>query len=290
MEFVRSLPYDHPFRWDATPVGGSKLWRPDELGADLALWLDAEDAASITLNGTDVAQWDDKSGNGNDASQATAANQPAYVATGFNSKPSIDFVGSSEQLTTSYVLDFPFSISAAVQNDIASGNVRGAVGSGTRRPALGILTAAPAQNAFALWNPDLDRGAYINNTQTTVPVILYSDAASDDRLGWNIYVDGSNAGQANENVSTLNPADIVRIGYTGSGSEYWNGDISEVVIASQSLSTSDRQKLEGYLAWHWELEANLPVGHPYASTPPIVAAQVDDAPIFLFFRKKPWRP
>ena len=242
------------------------MWEPSELGADLALWLDAADASTITLNGSTVSQWDDKSGNDRHASQATAANQPAYLATGFNSNPSIDFDGSNDQLTTSYVLDFPFSISAAVQND--SGGVRGAVGSGSRRPALGILNAAPAIDSFALWNPDRDRGAYINNTQNTVPVILYSDAASDDRLGWNIYVDGSNAGQANENISTLNPADIVRIGYTGTSSEYWNGRISEVVITSQPLSTADQQKLEGYLAWKWGLTANLPSNHPYKLAPP----------------------
>ena len=247
---------------------GTIPWTPSQLGASLALWLDAEDTSTITLNGSNVSQWDDKSGNGRHASQATAVIQPAYLATGFNSNPSIDFDGSNDQLTTSYALDFPFSISAAVQNDVASGSVRGAVGSGLRRPALGILSAAPAQNSFALWNPDRDRGAYINNTQTTVPVILYSDAASDDRLGWNIYVDGSNAGQVNENISTLNPANIVRIGYTGNGSEYWNGRISEVVITSQLLSTDDRQKLEGYLAWKWGLTANLPSNHPYKLAPP----------------------
>jgi hypothetical protein len=52
LELVNRLPYDHPYRWDGTEVGGQKLWRPDELGASLALWLDAEDAASITLNGS----------------------------------------------------------------------------------------------------------------------------------------------------------------------------------------------------------------------------------------------
>ena len=63
------------------------MWNPSELGASLALWLDAEDTSTITLNGSNVSQWDDKSGNGRHVSQATAANQPAYLATGFNSKP-----------------------------------------------------------------------------------------------------------------------------------------------------------------------------------------------------------
>jgi hypothetical protein len=56
-------------------------WNPAQLGADLALWLDADDASTITLNGSTVAQWDDKSGNGKHMVQATASAQPTYTTT-----------------------------------------------------------------------------------------------------------------------------------------------------------------------------------------------------------------
>ena len=65
-------------------------WTPAELGADLALWLDAEDTASITLNGSTVSQWNDKSGNNYHMSQATGALQPRYVAAGMNGKPTLN--------------------------------------------------------------------------------------------------------------------------------------------------------------------------------------------------------
>jgi hypothetical protein len=55
-------------------------WTPADLGASLALWLDAADASTITLNGSNVSQWDDKSGNDRHASQATASFQPLYQA------------------------------------------------------------------------------------------------------------------------------------------------------------------------------------------------------------------
>lgn len=83
MEIVRQLPYDHPYRWDGTLFGGPKLWRPNELGSSLAMWLDAEDTSTITLNGTTVSQWADKSGNGRNAAQPTAVNQP-FLAVGRN--------------------------------------------------------------------------------------------------------------------------------------------------------------------------------------------------------------
>lgn len=60
------------------PVIWSKFpWTPAQIST--ALWLDAADASTITLNGTTVSQWNDKSGNGRNAVQVTAASQPVYV-------------------------------------------------------------------------------------------------------------------------------------------------------------------------------------------------------------------
>jgi hypothetical protein len=40
------------------------------------LWLDASDLTTITLSGSNVTQWDDKSGNGRNLTQGTAAARP----------------------------------------------------------------------------------------------------------------------------------------------------------------------------------------------------------------------
>lgn len=59
--------------------GGARgPWTPAQL--QTALWLDAADASTVTLNGSTVSQWSDKSGNGRNATQSTAASQPAYAA------------------------------------------------------------------------------------------------------------------------------------------------------------------------------------------------------------------
>lgn len=48
----------------------------------LALWLDASDAATVTLDGSsNVELWADKSGNGRNATQSTVLNRPNYSAT-----------------------------------------------------------------------------------------------------------------------------------------------------------------------------------------------------------------
>lgn len=65
--------------------------------AGLVLWLKAD---SLALNDGDaVASWTDSSGNGNTASQGTAANKPTYKAAIINGKPVVRFDGSSDFLT-----------------------------------------------------------------------------------------------------------------------------------------------------------------------------------------------
>jgi hexokinase len=58
------------------------------------------------------------------------------------------------------------------------------------------------------------------------------------------------------------------VGTGANGSYYWKGYIAEVAIYNNVLSTGDRQKIEGYLAWKWGLQGNLPAGHPYKTISP----------------------
>jgi hypothetical protein len=49
--------------------------------------------------------------------------------------------------------------------------------------------------------------------------------------------------------------------------EYWSGFIGEVIYYTESLTTLQIQQIEGYLAWKWGLQANLPVAHPFKNNP-----------------------
>jgi hypothetical protein len=249
----------------ATPTG----WTPAALGTNLSLWLDADEASTITLNGSTVSQWNDKSGNGRHATQGTASAQPAYTASGLNGRPVLTFDSTNDFLGTALTLPHPLSMYAVAQfNPLGGVNARAILGSGNLSYALGYLNAAPASNAYALWNPNVNGGAYINNTTGLGPVVVGSTTASNDENTWNTYVNGSNAGQTISDTGTPNAPSPILIGWTGNGSEYWSGPIAEVVVLSQTMTTADRQRVEGYLAHKWGLTANLPAGHPYTTTPP----------------------
>lgn len=56
--------------------------------------------------------------------------------------------------------------------------------------------------------------------------------------------------------------------YNGGGNNAVGYAIHEIIICDAVPSETVRQKLEGYLAWKWGIEANLPVDHPYKAAAP----------------------
>jgi hypothetical protein len=49
---------------------------------------------------------------------------------------------------------------------------------------------------------------------------------------------------------------------------YLTGFIQEVLIYNSVLTGTQRQELEGYLAWKWGLQKSLPGSHPFFNFPP----------------------
>lgn len=66
---------------------------PPRLG--FSAWLDASQASTLTLSGSDVVEWRDVTINGYDFT--VPSNAPTYNATGFNGKPTIAFASASSQ-------------------------------------------------------------------------------------------------------------------------------------------------------------------------------------------------
>jgi hypothetical protein len=249
-------------------VGG--LWTPDELGADLALWLDAEDTASITLNGSNVSQWNDKSGNNRHVSQGVAASQPAYSATGFNNKPTIQHDGvndflladttaqaiGSQAFTLLGAIRFPTSISIgsyiiSLRETSGQSMTRGYL----YRTSNTFLSAWGDPFAAAPSIPVVD------GTNNILGVQRRTGGVAEN------FVNGVAGGSITATFPS--PFGRMSLGALLQG-EFTDSWFSEVVISTGTMTTTDRQKLEGYLAWKWALEANLPVDHPYKTTPPTV--------------------
>ena len=62
------------------------------------LWLDADDASTITSSSGNVSQWNDKSGNGYHVTQATGTAQPKTGTVTRNGRNVLDFAGTDDRL------------------------------------------------------------------------------------------------------------------------------------------------------------------------------------------------
>ncbi|CAB4200295.1 hypothetical protein UFOVP1355_38 [uncultured Caudovirales phage] len=267
IELVRRLPYDHPYRWDGTLFGSPKLWQPSQIATDL--WLDAEDTSTITLNGSTVSQWNDKSGNNRNAVQATAVNQPTYNTTGLNGKPALDTSAGSRAMRSSFGSTITVDAINVFVVFKATAIVGGAQLFDVRNSANGLpLFDDSASTGF---------GARVRNDSSVLTGLTsFGSNTTNNNLSSYSFQNGLIENRLNGVGRTASASGSVtcdRIGIFGSGISAPSATsaqavLGEMVVVLSTVSATDTQRVEGYLAWKWGLEANLPVDHPYKNAPP----------------------
>jgi hypothetical protein len=244
-------------------------WTPSRLGGALQLWLDAADSTTLTTTASSVSQWRDKSGYGNNASQATAALQPTLTSTAINDLPALSL--SSDQLDIpSLVLTgqgYTFFVAATMTTSTASnGRLLAAKATGVFGDAFDptswtiLMRSGTSANLTAVHNSV--QPSNIGSVSYSTPFIVDSEL----NAGVRIFINGTAAGSS-ATSSDLNTTAGVRIGNDMEGSggtQYWNGLIGEI-ICGRELSDAEKQLVRGYLAWKWGTTASLPNDHPYKS-------------------------
>ena len=133
------------------PPQGRRQFDPFAVGQPVLLF---DAAKGITLNGADVSLWADQSGNGNDVSQGTAADQPLWNASDadFNGQPSIEGDGVSESITavTGLLTAQPNTIFMVYKRISGGGRFFDTSGTAARQIMYGNMTiyAGTAQALF----------------------------------------------------------------------------------------------------------------------------------------------
>ncbi len=240
-------------------------WTPAELGSSsLALWLDASDAGTITLSGSTVSQWNDKSGNNRHVAQATATKKPSYANNILNGLSAVSFDGSDDSLFASAAT---ITLSQPVHRFIACKFL-------TKTSKSVVFVSYTSAPSFFFYNGE-NAGQWVFDAGSS---ISYGTAdTSNNHIHYNhvngassyVSVDGTTTltGPGNPGANTLQG---VRIGHQrGEYPGYaFQGYVYEVVLVQGTLTADNRQKVEGYLASKWGLQANLPADHPYKSAAP----------------------
>jgi hypothetical protein len=141
--------------------------------------------------------------------------------------------------------------------------------------------------ALTLYNSDTTTGASlafagVNDVFLAKysPTGFISGAASTVYSGGypassNILVDGTYTPSSfspfvnGSNVTALAGTTAAATGlFIGGPSNYFNGSLSELLIYAATLTTTQRQQVEGYLAAKWGLLSSVVSGHPFKSIPP----------------------
>ena len=249
------------------------LWTPARLPG-LQLWLDADDDTTITLTGNRITGWDDKSGNGNNASQGVVGNSPTYNTATINSKKVVNFsagTGSRRFMTTPYPPALNRTIGAVVRYSTVSGLT----------PIMGAREALNERSYFGASNGTVRigvgdkstlNGNSVSTSVTYTQILKHGDETGSKKAFH--YLDGTNdivnqdfggdiGSDQNYMIGGFNDAGSIHVSTYG-------GLVAELVITNNMMSDSDRQKLEGYFAHNWGHAASLPADHPYKSSAPTV--------------------
>lgn len=248
--------------------GAAQAWTPAQLGSTLSLWLDAEDTATITLNGSTVSQWDDKSGAGNHVSQATATAQPLYQAAGFNGKPCCDFDNVDDFLGNSSVTNLTNTgdlfFAAVFQMRAGAGSYRPVIGhsnaSLTTAPSGSpVLQRISTTNAIGAHNTAV-AATFIKVDVVSIDVqriATYGRSGGTLGNGGAVTVTATGPSQptyltdATQTWNTSSGPSIKIGGRQAAALGPFDGLICEVLACNTKPTNDTRQKVEGYLAWKW---------------------------------------
>lgn len=254
-----------------------QLWTPANITT--ALWLDAADASTVTTVSGAVSQWNDKSGNGRNASQSTTTARPAYTSGGLNSLNVLTFDGDDTLVGNAQIANpgFGMFIVCSFNNNT------------TRMAALDIGSAGGAfrfcsieQNTFQSLQQRY--GFYVTNSSQQSSVATSSGYKI--MLATSAAIAGSNVAttttyRINGSGATLTPTapgvnyETIAAGYTVGGitgitSSRLVGSVAEVIAFSALVDTLTIQRIEGYLAHKWGLTASLPADHPFKTAAPTI--------------------
>ena len=249
----------------------------------LYAWYDAADSAAVTLNGSTVSEWRDKSGGGRHVSQGTAGSQPTYTTAGQNGKNCLTFssAGSGRRLVAATASDWAFlhdGLSLYGMFIVASSSGSSGIGA--------VHTYVSTRGAYNTYNVrgfdmahDYGGVAANNNIRASISgtagmvgrrdmsatgldvVRCYSilgdpaNATSTARLAFTHSASGTSSATSSANTAqTGDPLGVLNIGNVASGSTFpLAGKICEIIFYNRAtaITSTESAAIVAYLTRKW---------------------------------------
>jgi hypothetical protein len=222
----------------------------------LVLWLDADDAASVTRDAAGrVGRWADKSECGHHARQDESAAQPQYVPEALGGKPVLRFGGSAFlNLGQPAALDFrrgqPFTIAVVYKVRGKDSGTFISKGGGTANERAYQFYVAPGRSGAITYGVMRESP---RASETNVAVETCDGSQAD------LFVNGTpslsfKAGNASSDVDVLIGARRQDTDNTGTFYPL-KGDLAEILVYDRALSAQELRQLGDYLKTKYSLEA-----------------------------------
>jgi hypothetical protein len=220
--------------------------------AGLEIWLDGNDAntlydaasgGSLTASGGDVKRWEDKSGNNRHFAEAGAL-VPSRVSSAINGKDAVRFESPStatiERLTiasgTFSAADFDNCFTVTQSSDTTYVFVTSSSTNGAYINVAQSGSNSGTSSGITIGDRRIN-GASATNTRNAFFTAMGSTPALVSALN----MSAQNAAFAN-----------LRLNYSFGGTgEVSDGYLAEMLVYSGTLSTTDRDAIESYLANKW---------------------------------------
>lgn len=219
------------------------------------MWLDSADSSTITyVSGVNISNWNDKSGRGNNATVSGTA-YATYTSNAVlfnNSLYTTPYTGVPNNETAFIV--FSTSNGATTNAALIGTSQNGARGiwagysgfTGGGFQAVGVVRAGEA------WVAGSPANSVPNLTTTIATVTTTTNSATALRL---------NGSTTTYTGGASYSAGLTYLGRENSTSFGYIGYAMEIIFYNVVLSTSQRQRVEGYLASKWNV--TLASNHPY---------------------------
>ena len=233
-------------------------WTPSKITTEL--WLDAADVNTISKDGNNkVSQWNDKSGNSIHLSQENSDYKPTYNT----NTNSIDFDGINDNLQSA----------SLNSSDLTSNN-------GTVFNLFSVVAFTSGVNWFNFeetpsrrinfetndrWDWVNDQAGKLENWSDTLTSTHKIISAVADGTNQYVRLNGDQVASKANSLSLASFNSSITLGKSTTLNYWANCSFKELLLVPNSLSNSDIEKIEGYLAWKWGLTGNLPIDHPYKS-------------------------
>lgn len=217
----------------------------------LVTWLKSD--YGVTTSGSNVTNWTDFSGLGNNASQATSTKQPTFVTNAVNGFPALSFDGTSDYMqlpsgmagfagTTIYIVASPTTITLARRLlDFGSG-----VTNNNNLTVSEFVSGANKGSSLVSYNGSTSSivSSTTGLTASTFQVLEYLQNANN---GGTLFTNGTQT--ATGTVTNINQVTRTTnvIGAACNNNDWFSGSIAEVLVYNTALTPTDRGNVQTYL-------------------------------------------